>query len=241
MVDRESLLGPIRRRLHLPMLIKICGITNIDDGRFALDAGADWIGLNLVGGPRRIDLPALERITGRLDDVSPVVALVRLSGGRVEPALLIALGGCGVSRLQLYGDVVPGTFEQLASDGFVSIFVQSVSGVESLNSLGAFLDTCKGEKPDHIILDAGMPDQLGGTGRRLDWELLAAERSNGRFEDWPPILLAGGLEPGNVVEAIRLTTPSGVDVASGVESSLGKKSHRNVEAFIRAALNASTK
>lgn len=223
------------------MLIKICGITNVDDARFALDAGADWIGLNLVGGPRRIDLATVDQITSQLDDPSPVVALIRATSGLVEPSLISALSSHGVTRLQLYGDVTPPTFEQLANDGFASIFVQSVSGIESLDSLSAFLETCGDHMPGHIILDAGTPDQLGGTGRRLDWELLGKARAQGRFDNWPPIVLAGGLTPENVADAIRLTAPAGVDIASGVESGPGKKSHTKVETFIRAARNASTK
>ena len=215
------------------MLIKICGITNVDDAKFALEAGADWIGLNLVGGPRRIDPTALAGITLELDDVSRVVALVRLSGNQVEPSLLSDLQRHGITRLQLYGEASAATFEQLAREGFASILAQSVSDADSLDELGALLTACGGHKPDHLLFDAGTPDQLGGTGRRLDWELLGKERSAGRFDDWPPILLAGGLTPVNVAEAIRVTSPEGVDVSSGVESSPGRKDHTKVERFVQ--------
>ncbi len=217
------------------MLIKICGITNVDDAKFALEAGADWIGLNLVGGPRRIDLAALAGITSKLDDVSRVVVLVGLSGNTVKPSLLSDMQRHGITRLQLYGEASAATFEQLAQGGFASILAQSVSDVESLDELGALLTACDEHKPDYILLDAGTPDQLGGTGRRLDWQRLGKERSAGRFNDWPPILLAGGLTPANVAEAIRLTKSAGVDVSSGVEARPGHKDHAKVEGFVQAA------
>lgn len=217
------------------MLIKICGIANVNDAKFALEAGADWIGLNLVGGPRQIDLATLAGITSKLDDVSRVVVLVRLSGNRVKPSLLSDLQRHGITRLQLYGEASAATLEQLTQEGFASILAQSVSDVDSLDELSALLTACGEHKPDHVLLDAGTPDQLGGTGRRLDWQRLGKERSAGRFDDWPPILLAGGLTPANVAEAIRLTNPTGVDVSSGVESNPGRKDCAKVERFVQAA------
>ncbi len=106
--------------------------------------------------------------------------------------------------------------------------------MDSLDELGVLLIACGEHKPDHVLLDAGIPDQLGGTGRRLDWERLAKERSAGRFNDWPAVILAGGLTPANVAEAIRLTNPAGVDVSSGVETNPGRKDHAKVERFIQA-------
>ena len=82
------------------------------------------------------------------------------------------------------------------------------------------------------------PDRLGGTGLQLDWDLLAKERSAGRFDDWPPIILAGGLNPTNITEAIRLTNPAGVDVSSGVESTPGCKDHAKIEMFVRLVQRA---
>ena len=93
------------------MRIKICGITNVEDAKFALDTGADWIGLNLVGGPRRIDLATLATITSKLDDVSRVVVLVPLSDDEVEPSMLSDLRRLGITRLQLYGAASASTFE----------------------------------------------------------------------------------------------------------------------------------
>ena len=217
------------------MIIKICGITNVDDAKFTLGAGADWIGLNLVGGPRQIDLATLAKITSKLDDASRVVVLAHLTGDQVEPSRLRSLSDCGVSRLQLYGDASAATFEQLAGEGFDSLLVQPVSGPDSFDNVAGLLATCGDHKPDHVILDASTPDQLGGTGRTLNWAQLDKERSAGRFKDWPPVLLAGGLTPANVAEAIRMTSPAGVDVSSGVESTPGRKDRAKIEAFVSAA------
>ena len=176
----------------------------------------------------------LAGITSELPDVSRAVVLVRLSGNRVKPSLLSDMQRHGITRLQLYGEASAATFEQLAREGFASILAQSVSDVDALDDTGAMLTACGEHKPDHILLDAGTPDQLGGSGRCLDWERLGKERSAGRFNDWPPILLAGGLTPAKVAEAIRQTNPAGVDVSSGVELDPGRKDHAKVEAFVQA-------
>ena len=221
------------------MLVKICGITNIDDARFALKAGADWIGLNLVAGPRKIDPAAAEQIVTQLDDPSRAVALVQASNGRVADELLAKFRSMGLRRLQVYGDRIPEAVRFLVNEGFESIVVQSVADEASLASLDGLLAACGDNRPDYVIFDAAAPGQLGGSGRQANWEVVAAARANGRYSDWPPVLLAGGLTPGNVSEAIRKLAPAGVDVSSGVESSLGRKSSTKVKAFVIAARHRS--
>ncbi len=241
------------------MLVKICGITNIDDARYALSAGADWIGLNLVAGPRRIELLAAERILRQLDDPSRVIALVALDQDRMPESLIAALGAHGVHRLQVYGERTPpvnrlapvdrlalvnrlavvnrlaGAFRRLAAEGFALITVQPVADDASLASLDALLTSCGEDRPGHVLFDASVPGALGGTGRRAAWDVIARARAEGRYEHWPPVLLAGGLNPGNVAEAVRRLSPAGVDVSSGVESAPGRKDRQKIEAFIAAA------
>jgi phosphoribosylanthranilate isomerase len=223
------------------MLVKICGITNIDDARYALSAGADWIGLNLVAGPRRIELLAAERILRQLDDPSRVIALVALDQDRMPESLIAALGAYGVHRLQVYGERTPpvnrlaGAFRRLAAEGFALITVQPVADDASLASLDALLTSCGKDRPGHVLFDASVPGALGGTGRRAAWDVIARARAEGRYEHWPPVLLAGGLNPGNVAEAVRRLSPAGVDVSSGVESAPGRKDRQKIEAFIAAA------
>jgi phosphoribosylanthranilate isomerase len=89
-----------------------------------------------------------------------------------------------------------------------------------------------------LLLDAQDPSRPGGTGRAWAWPWLAEARARGELADWPPIILAGGLDPSNVAQAIHAARPDAVDVASGVESSPRKKDPTKVRAFVRAALKA---
>lgn len=216
------------------MLIKVCGITNSDDARYAIDAGVDWIGLNLVAGPRRIDPAIVEMILSKLDDPSCGVVLVRLDGGMVPNHVLTMLREHGVGRLQLYGDPIPDTVHRLAEEGFESIVVQPVGEEASFASLDALLTTCGENQPDYVLLDAPAGERLGGTGCRGDWDAIARARAAGRYENWPPVLLAGGLTPDNVAEAIVKLSPAGVDVSSGVESTPGRKCRDKIDAFVAA-------
>ncbi len=217
------------------MIVKICGITTADDALHALGAGADWIGLNLVAGSRRIGLPTAQAILVRLPNPAAAVVLVELHHGKIDPALGAALRNHGVRRLQLYGDVNPTALEALADAGFESIVVQPVGDQRALDLLGAFLSACRSKRPDYLLCDAASPTEKGGTGRVADWQALRAAREGGRFAGWPPILLAGGLTPENVAQAVGIVAPAGVDVSSGVESSPGRKDPQRVAQFIRAA------
>lgn len=224
------------------MLIKICGITNVEDARYSLDAGADWIGLNLVGGPRRIDLATVEQIVSQLKDSSCAVVLVHLEEGRIPDSLVATLHKCGVRRLQLYGDPIPSFLQQPADEGFESMVVQTVVDGTSLASLDALLAACgrsgRNAGPDYVLFDASTTDQLGGTGQRADWEIIGRACVQGRFAGWPPVILAGGLTPGNVAEAVQKVSPAGVDVSSGVETKPGRKDHGKISAFIAAVRRA---
>ncbi len=216
------------------MLIKVCGITNSDDARYALAAGADWIGLNLVAGPRRIDPATVESILADLDDPSRGVVLVRLEEGLVPNHLLTMLREHGARRIQLYGDQIPDAVHRLAEEGFESMVVQPVGNEASLTSLDALLTTCGDSQPDYVLFDAPAGARLGGTGRRGNWDVIAGAHAAGRHENWPPVLLAGGLTPANVAEAIAKLSPAGVDVSSGVESTPGRKCYDKIDAFVAA-------
>jgi phosphoribosylanthranilate isomerase len=217
------------------VIVKICGITNVEDARHALDAGADWIGLNFVSGPRKIDVATAKTILVQLDQPARAVALVAMEDGSADPQLLNVLRSRGVARLQLYGDVPAATVAQLHTERFETIVVRVIHNAASLDLLDSFLKTCGSRRPDYVLLDAPMAGRQGGTGRRFDWPMLAVAHERGRYAAWPPILLAGGLTPDNVAEAIRILHPSGVDVSSGIESQPGKKDPAKVQAFIQAA------
>ena len=220
------------------MIVKICGITNAQDALAALRAGADWIGLNLVAGPRRIEPTLAGDILSTLEDPKKAVALVRVERDTVADSLLVTLGKFGGVRLQLYGDVTPVAVASIAQAGFETIVVWHVADNASLGPLDSFLESCQDTPPDYILLDACVPGQLGGTGRRADWDAIAREMQKTSDSTRPPLLLAGGLTADNVAQAIARVSPVGVDVSSGVESSPGKKDSAKVKAFIAAARGA---
>lgn len=261
------------------MIIKFCGITNIEDARAALQAGADWIGLNLVAGPRRIEFDTVRALVTQLPAVDRVVALVTLHGGPDAPefaptsdATLNELHALGVRRLQLYGPVAPADLVRLGDRGFETILVHHVADAQSLRSLDAKLIECaeacddarpgsagaasspcvrpaEGDhegtgqaQPDYLLFDAADARGLGGTGRLANWQAivdaqeLTSKGAEGNLRvPWPPFLLAGGLNPDNVAEAIRTVRPFGVDVSSGIESSPGRKDAQTMHRFVAHA------
>jgi len=223
------------------MLVKVCGITNVEDARYALTGGADWIGLNFVAGPRRIDLSQGERILASLEDPAVAVLLVRLdeTTGGVPGTIAELARRWGVRRLQLYGDVTPGCLGRLIRDGWEPVWVHHLSPTSTLESLGAFLDRCGRERPAWVLIDAAVAGKLCGTGRSADWKAIRDNIPSSRRAGWPALLLAGGLRPDNVAEAIATVKPAGVDVCSGVESEPGRKDPARIQAFLQAVRQAS--
>ena len=205
------------------MLVKICGITSERDAGAAVCAGADWIGLNLVGGPRRIDPSRARAILSALAEPASAVVLVRIESNLPHRALA-ELHAAGARRLQLYGDVSPDVVAEIRSAGWSVVTVHHVTDADSLGAVDVFVGGCQeGAGPEFVLLDAKAPGKLGGTGVPVDWQMLACEREAGRFDGWPPIILAGGLNPENIARAVELVQPAGVDVSSGVELEPGKK------------------
>ena len=113
-------------------LVKICGITKFEDARAALELGADWIGLNLVAGPRKLDVDVAVEIASQLPDVSCAVALVPVTNTPAFGELIGKLASAGVKRLQLYGDAMPTTIADLRGAGFGTIAVLRVKATRDL-------------------------------------------------------------------------------------------------------------
>ena len=218
--------------------VKICGITSVDDALMVTDAGADAIGLNFVAGPRKIDGARALEILAIVPPFTTVVALVNAGKEGPPDELLDMLAPHWVSHVQMYGDVTAKSVVSVRRDGMQPIYVAQVAGAGFAGDVQKVLDQCGELGPAAIMLDAYDDRRFGGTGRAMDWELIRQARESGSMDDWPPIILAGGLHPGNVVEAITVTSPWGVDVASGVESSPGRKDAALVEAFIKAVRSA---
>jgi phosphoribosylanthranilate isomerase len=197
--------------------IKICGITNIEDALLAAELGADAIGLNFYSeSPRCISPFSAAEIIGQLPPfVSPIGVFVNW-----EAAAVIALAGAlRLAAVQLHGDESPKLAAVIAKK--VSVIKAFRMGQES--ALPAF---SKYKQASAFLLDAAAAGKFGGTGQQTDWSRAAAAAKSHR------IILAGGLTPENIAEAIRVVRPYAVDVASGVESRLGKKDPAKLRAFL---------
>jgi phosphoribosylanthranilate isomerase len=201
------------------VLVKICGITRLEDALAAARLGADWVGFNFWPRSRRYIAPeAAASIVAALPaSVLPVGVMVDPSAGELARAVQVS----GVRTIQLHGDEPPALCASAAVPVVKGIRVRDAHSLAALASyeVSAFL------------LDSATPG-YGGSGAAFDWSLASEVAAE------VPLWLAGGLTPDNVSEAVRRVRPRGVDVASGVESAPGVKDERLMESFIRNAKSA---
>lgn len=213
--------------------VKICGLRTMADLRAAVEAGADAVGLNFhPPSPRFV---SRERAANLSDGLPPEVQRIGVFVNLPLEELLAAQAEAGLSGLQLHGDEPPELLAALrkqAPPETLLVRAFRVRGTEGLQAVEAYLSACRelSALPDLMLLDAFQPGAYGGTGAVLDWPALAAWKP---AVATPPLVLAGGLVPGNVAEAIRTVRPAAVDVASGVESAPGVKDPEKVAAFVR--------
>jgi phosphoribosylanthranilate isomerase len=202
--------------------VKICGITNEEDARAATELGADALGFNLwPGSKRHIDLErASSWIRGLPPFVTRVAVLVNVS---LDEARHIAAHPV-IDLVQFHGDEDEGYCAQFAACGRPFIKALRVRDMGSLENLERY-------STPSILLDADAGAAYGGTGKQLD-PALAAEAIR-RFPG-VKIVLAGGLKPESVAEAIRVAQPYAVDVASGVETEPGRKDPAKLARFFAA-------
>ena len=214
-----------------PLRIKICGITTPDDMKACGDAGADAVGINFhPASPRYVDPKQAQPL---LRSISPLMAGVGVFVAQPFRQVCAMAYQLGLRGVQWHGEN-----RELADPfPFALIAAFRVKDRRSLADIMAYLDTCGtfGQKPAAILVDAFVEGQEGGTGQKAPWDLLAG------FKPSVPLILAGGLTPENVGDAIRMVRPAGVDVASGVESSPGKKDHAKVRQFIASAREAAAR
>ncbi len=205
--------------------IKICGITDFPDAQNAVQYGADAIGFNFYKGSKRCISPSEaaligERITKRVEKIGVFV-------NETLDGIINAKGIAELDTIQLHGNESPEFIEQLRFESDATIIKAVRIGPEFDPK-----EVLK-YKTDAILLDDYSESEFGGTGKIIDWTI--AKRV---AELVDKVYLAGGLNPDNVAEAIRIVRPFAVDVASGVESSPGKKDPEKVAAFIKAAKEA---
>jgi len=212
-------------------------VTSLEGVQAAAQAGADAIGLNFVGGPRQIRPESAADILQNMPPLVTPVALVRLEAGHVPDDLLEFLARFWVAYVQVYGEFTPASLGAMAQDGFRAMPVVAVRDEHFADRVNEWLAGTGGLRPAAVVLDAYDPDRLGGTGRPFEWNWVARAVAEGKLSGWPPIILAGGLTPDNVAEAVRTVRPYGVDVSSGVEvqGSPGVKDPQKVRLFVRRA------
>jgi phosphoribosylanthranilate isomerase len=208
------------------ILVKICGITSPEDARLAVDAGADAIGLVFFSmSPRKT---TLERAAEIVRSLPTTVRRVGVFVNETPEAMARAADAAGLDLLQLHGDEPPESLAGLARPAIKAVRVgRGFAHDEALR----FAATASG-----LLVDTRLPGETqlpGGTGVPFDWSLV-----KGLAERVPFLMLAGGLGPQNVAEAVRAVRPHAVDVSSGVEALPGRKDAEKLRAFVRAVREA---
>lgn len=195
--------------------IKICGVTRPEDARMAAALGADAIGLVFApASPRRVDPRQALEICRVLP---PFVTRVGLFMDAQADFVRATLAAVPLDCLQFHGSEEPEFCSGFQRPWIKAIAMSDSSAEERMNDYA---------EADALLLDSHAPGQSGGTGLAFDWQSLAPPAR--------PWILAGGLNPENIVEACRLLNPPAVDVSSGVESAPGIKEREKMQRFVRA-------
>lgn len=200
--------------------IKICGLTNRKDAAAAVEEGADALGFVFhKKSPRCAEVATVHAI---VKDLPPFILPVGVFVNEEAKVVRDVMDSCGLALAQLHGDETAVYCETLGRPILKALRLQDR---RSFLALAEFQGRA-GVRG--FLLDAFSPDAYGGTGQVADWSL-AAEAASAST-----ILLAGGLTPENVADAIKQVHPYGVDVSSGVEDSPGRKHHEKLRAFMQA-------
>lgn len=208
---------------QLQARVKICGITSSDDARAAVKAGCDAVGFVFAESSRQVTAAEAARISGV---IPPFVAKVGVFvDERIESIERIAREA-RLEVIQLHGQEDNATIAALRQLGYTVIKAVAVRDKHVIDKL-PFIDA------DGLLLDKYDPVHAGGTGATFDWRLaVSASRCLARTGRDVPIMLAGGLHPGNVQDALQAVKPYGVDVSSGVEAAPGRKCHDKMRQFV---------
>lgn len=196
------------------MFVKICGITNEDDALFAVAMGADAVGFVFAPSTRQVAAQQVYDITRRLPSEILTVGVFR---DEHPERVVDTVNRAGLKAAQLHGHETPGMVEDVA--GHVRWVIKAV--------VAGSVDASRADRfgTDLILVDAAAP----GSGKMFDWTLFDS------LPEGPRYIVAGGLGPDNVGEAVSRLQPWGVDVASGVERAPGRKDALKVKAFIERA------
>ena len=198
--------------------VKICGITNLEDAEAAIEFGADALGFVFFrASPRHIPPQEAAAIISRLPAFTVTVG-VFVNEDPAEIKKIVSQTGLDI--IQMHGSESPAMCR--APRRIIKAI--RVTSLESLDPLVHYQDLVSA-----FLLDSYAPGVFGGTGQIFNWDIAVEAKQFGR------IILAGGLTPDNIEDAVKRIIPYGVDVSSGVEREKGKKDHKKMKLFIRKA------
>jgi len=206
-------------------LVKVCGITNLEDAIMSADAGADALGFNFYRpSPRYLEPAVCGSIVAKLPRA---ISKVGVFVNATVDEILQTQAAAGIETIQLHGDEGADFVSDL-KNRTNSIIIKVVR-----MSPGSYFPGQLYKDADAFLLDVFDPNLFGGVGKTADWDIAAEVRRSVRR-----LYLAGGLDPNNVGAAVEKVRPYAVDAASGLESEKGKKDPEKVIAFVRNAKNA---
>jgi phosphoribosylanthranilate isomerase len=200
---------------NLQIKVKICGMTQLKDALFAVEQGVDAVGFIFYKkSPRAVTMKTVREIITKLPPlVDTVGVFVNESAERVNKIA----NYCGLDLVQLHGEESPAFCRKIHRRVIKAFRVKDLQSIKQLEKFPV----------SGFLLDTFSDDLHGGTGKTFDWNLALPAKKMG------PVILAGGLTPRNILQAVRQVRPYGVDVCSGVEKSPGIKDLEKVRAFLR--------
>ena len=220
------------------MWVKICGTTTVADARVAAEAGADAVGFVFAAGStRRVTVAAVAAMSQVLAEEFPAVERVGVFEGVDAGQVVESARAAGLTGVQLHGGggvALARAVRSLAPELRVMAVVSFEVGAEGAAArAGEAMRAFATVGVERVLLDSKVGAALGGTGVAFAWEEAAMALEDVR--DGVKLVVAGGLRPETVAEAVRVLRPWGVDVVSGVEETAGRKNAEAVRAFVRAA------
>ena len=198
-------------------IIKICGITNLEDALFAVESGANALGFVFAKSPRQMKVDQVRKIIAQLP---PFITKVGVFVNEAPSRIAKIARECGLTAVQLHGEEIPELCSNLLP--FTVIKGVRVRDEKDIKMLPAY------NFVSAYLLDSYIEEKKGGSGKVFDWELALIAKKQGK-----PVILSGGLTPVNVIEALKKVMPYGVDVSSGVEIKPGKKDKKKVKEFVQ--------
>ncbi len=227
--------------MKFPFHTKICGVTTVDDAIMVAGSGAEAIGLNFYrAGKRFIEPEIAKTIVAAMAATHVDMVSVGVFVNETSADILNIVQTVGLMTVQLHGDESPKIVLELNQRGksaglefdiirAIRTLPHSAATAMDRDSVNHEVQTWVEAGVAAVLVDAATPGQFGGTGKQVDWHGVA------KIQSPVPVLLAGGLTPENVANAVATARPFGVDVASGVEDSPGKKNREKTLAFVAAA------